>query len=147
MYLEVSRTIQAPIESVWAVLADFANGAKVYSLIESGSGEGVGVGAVLNTVMARNNAREVCVHFDPAHFVLAYTAEASAPSPIRDYISTVRLTYVTHNSCIIHWSCHYKWVQKNDADTALAEFDAYVKHVYSVSIDDLERHAAAQRVA
>jgi len=108
--VRVGRIIEAPIDVVWAMLAD-ARSYSSWALMRVSvlEREGVpapdGVGAIRNFGSAGVMSREEVVVFDPPHH-LAYVLLAGLP--IRAYRADVRLTELGPRSCRIGWAGEFE---------------------------------------
>ncbi len=141
MYVETRKTVPANVEAIWAHLSDFAHPDMVYSNVGVSTGDGVGVGSYCNVTVGGLAIRELCVHFDPVQHVLSYTVNSSDPN-VYDYVSTVRISYLSASSSEIHWSSHFKFV--DGIEPAIAQnYSSMIIEAYETCIVDLERAALA----
>ena len=92
----VQRTINKPIEEVFALLSDHANysqfkGIDESSLIKQGTENKNGLGAVREIVAAGACLHEEIVAFDPPH-LLGYKITYSKPLPYDHQLGEIKLT-------------------------------------------------------
>lgn len=103
--VHTGRIVEAPIDVVWAMLAD-ARGYSSWALMSrstlerEGDDTPDGVGAIRNFGSAGVMSREEVVVFEPPTH-LAYVLLAGLP--IDDYRADVRLTELGPRSCRISW--------------------------------------------
>lgn len=136
--VRTGRIIEAPIETVWAMLAD----ARAYStwalmsvsrLEREGDDTADGVGAIRNFGSAGIVSREEVVVFEPPTH-LAYVLLAGLP--IRDYRADVRLTALGPDSCRISWDGEF------DAAPAVGTLmQGFLRFVLGDFVRRLARHA------
>ena len=103
--VRTGRIIEAPIATVWSMLADARSYSSwalmsVSQLEREGDETPDGVGAIRNFGSAGVMSREEVVVFEPPTH-LAYVLLAGLP--IRDYRADVRLTELGPSSCRIAW--------------------------------------------
>lgn len=107
--INVERTINKPIEVVFAYLADHANydqfkGVDDSNLIKQGKLDTNGLGAVREIVAGKSTLHEEIVKYDPPH-TLAYKIIYSKPLPYNHLKGEITLTETPQGT-------HVKWVSQ-----------------------------------
>jgi hypothetical protein len=99
----VKDVIDAPVEAVWEILADFGGVKRWSSIIESCEVEGDGVGAVRTLGLPGGvSLRERLESLDAGRHTYAYSILEPAPLPLKGYLARVSLTD-RGGRCAIDW--------------------------------------------
>jgi len=142
MYIEVVKEINAPIDLVWEVLADFGGFDKIFTDIELREANGQGLGATRGgwVPVLQDVVRELCVQCDPESHTLGYTVMEPSPLPVKNYVAIVKLTAVGKERCRVSWASYSKPMFP---ETMLAEaaLRGLFEHYYGDGIAGLERVA------
>ena len=111
--LSASQTIHinAPAETVWAIVGDFDGQPRWLPLIEKSKivvGTNNRIGAI-RLVTRRNGSKvtERLIDYDPYHMRLAYTYVDGAVMA-SDYFPVVTVTPAKDGTCDVEWSAHFK---------------------------------------
>jgi uncharacterized protein YndB with AHSA1/START domain len=110
MKIDLTARSAAPVERVWALLAD-ARGWPEWSpfdaaeLEREGSPPPDGVGAIRRLTYGKNVSRECIVAFEPPHW-LAY--QLLAGLPVRDYRADVTLQRTPDGGTAIRWQAQFE---------------------------------------
>jgi hypothetical protein len=142
MYVEVIKTVDAPLDELWKLLGDFANEGAATGLVET-TGEGFGLGATCTSNVEGRSIRELCVNYDPEKFIVGYTVQTEENTTVYDYIGTARLYYVSLNQTRIHWFSHWRWRELPGNEMTAEDYEKHMKKTYLTVIDNMERQAQA----
>jgi len=135
MYVEVKKTVDVPIDGLWALLGDFANeGAATGLVVEKG--EGFGLGATCTSGVEGHRIWEMCVNHDPEKFIVSYIIDMGE-TPIYDYIGTARLHFVDVNHTMIHWYSHWRWRDLLGNENSIEDWERLMKNAYITVIDNM----------
>ena len=128
-----------PIETVWALLADFENMPKLVPGVSGVTMTGAGVGAVRHVPFEQHYTDERLEVMDPAAHRLVYSVVAKADVVVReDYVAEMKLVADGHGACRFHWQS--KFTIPDDADEAVEQ--AKLHRAYGIAIGGLERALA-----
>lgn len=125
----VKATIGASAADVWKTVSDFGGIAKLGGGVTSCTLEGEGVGSVrtitLGTGAVIKERLESC---DEAAHSLSYSI-IEAPLPLKDYVSTMKLTDAGDGQCELAWSSTFE-----PAGVPEAEAKKMVEGIYHMGI-------------
>lgn len=131
--VSVSKTINVSAEKAWNKLSTF-RGIEEYSPIAKSETQGTGAGATRTCFMPDGAAiHEVLNKVDETAMEFQYEI-TEGPFPISSYISDVKVTPKSENSCEITWVCEF-----TSAPEAQAEMSQLFEGFYNVIIDSLEQ--------
>lgn len=129
-----------PIDTVWALLADFG---KLPTLVPGCSGvtiTGSGIGAVRHVPFEQYYTDERLEVMDHAAHRLVYRVIAKAPVVVReDYVAEMKLAADGPDACRFYWES--KFTIPDDADVAVEQ--AKLHRSYGIAIGGIEAALAA----
>ncbi len=130
--VSVSKTINVSAEKAWKKLSTF-RGIEEYSPIAKSETHGEGAGAKRTCYMPDGAAiHEVLNKVDESSMEFQYEI-TDGPFPISSYVSDVKVTPKSENSCEITWACEF-----TSEPEAQAEMSQLFEGFYNVIIDSLE---------
>jgi hypothetical protein len=136
----VTKTVQAPIDGLWALLSDFGRPDVLTPTITACSMTGTGIGAIRRVTTSRGlTIHERLLACDETAHRLQYEVldSASMPLPaITSYCATVRLWAVAT------WQTRVSWRAEGEVAHALEPVTAYLSSLYYRAIDNLAASAA-----
>lgn len=105
--IKVERTINKPIDIVFAMLSDHANysqfkGVDASSLVEKGVDDPNGLGAIREIVAAGGTLHEKIVAYEPPT-LLSYQIVYSKPLPYQHELGQIRLVAIDENTTSVEW--------------------------------------------
>ncbi len=110
--MDVARRIEAPADTVWALVGDFGGTALTQGYVERVELTGQGVGAVrtYHTVARLGGApvRQRLERLDPVDRVITYRMIDNGSVPWTDYTGTIRVTPCGPDACAV--SMHLRYV-------------------------------------
>jgi carbon monoxide dehydrogenase subunit G len=111
----VTDIIAAPIDDVWALLADFGGIARIMRGMDDVQvvGEGLGQDRVISLGGGARVVERLTWH-DPDAYAFSYTIVEGAGLPMQRYVATVRLSS-QDSGTHVHWQGHFV-VDGDEAD-------------------------------
>lgn len=108
--VKVSDTVAAPAAKVWEIVRDFGGVAKWGGpAIQSCSVEGEGIGAIRRIGLPGGLAiAERLEAFDDAGRSLSYAIVEKSPIPVKNYLSTIRISEVGAQECRVDWESTFE---------------------------------------
>lgn len=130
--VNVRETIEAPADSVWALVGDFGGLARI-GLVPKCEVEGEGVGAVRTIEMGDARIRERLEAYDGTGRLLSYSIVDAGPLPVKDYEATIRVIDDGSERCIVDWSGSFE-PTGDEAEAIRA-----IEDIYNGGIQGLKR--------
>lgn len=139
--LEISETINAPINNVWKLLADFGSLSKWSSLIVKSSVEGTGVGATRTCSinmpgLGEFDIQEILETIDEDAKILSYRPIDNSVLPTKNSIATWKLEGIGDNQTKINYIFTYE-----SSEMSLDEVKAMIEPIVKETFKDLEKSA------
>lgn len=108
--VEVSDTVAAPAAKVWELVRDFGGVTQWGGpAIQSCTVEGEGIGAKRRIGLPGGlSIVERLEAFDDAGRSLSYAIVEKSPIPVKDYLSTIRISEVGADECRVDWSSTFE---------------------------------------
>jgi hypothetical protein len=113
---KVTETVAAPVADVWRVMSDFA-GIEPNEMIAGCTTEGEGVGAVRTITL--NGGGEIVERLescDEQSRTFSYAIINDSPLPVKNYLSTVRISDGGAGSTTVEWSSTFEAAGAPEAD-------------------------------
>ena len=121
MQVIVEKTLNAPIEKIWALCADFGNidwfkgnGVPGAEKVEV-EGEGIGMARIIHMAGFDEPIKEVLTAMDPQNYNYSYDILPNPLMPFTDYKATGTLTALADGSTKATWRASF------ESDTLSAE--------------------------
>lgn len=138
MRIEVKKTIDVSIDKAWSLVQDFGNWDRVDPNIKTSFSQGEGVGAVREIALPEGvSAMELCVTCDSTSFTLAYTIMPPVVAPVKNYVSTLKLSWAGLGRTTVQWVQVSEFAPDETFPLTEAEFVAMGETVYGRFIDGL----------
>lgn len=132
----VSKSIEVPAVSAWKKLSSF-RGIEEFSPVEKSVTNGEGVGATRTCYMPEGAAiHEVLDMVEDSAMEMQYKI-TEGPFPITGYVSTVKVSALSDNSCKITWGCEFD-CSKEVEEEMTKLFEGFY-HVIIESLENLIR--------
>jgi hypothetical protein len=131
----VSGEIEAPVDALWKVLADFGEVSWMQGITKvEVSGEGVGM---TRRIFAGGDAsiNEVLESIDEGKRQIGYAIPENVPMPVTDYHATCTAVDLGDGRSRLDWACAY---EPDGVDEATAK--ANVEGMYGVLISWVKAH-------
>jgi hypothetical protein len=130
----MKTTVNASPEKAWDVLGDFNGLPRFVAAVSESVVRGSGVGAVRTLTLAGGGQiRELLEAFDPDGRTLKYSI-LDGPLPVKNYLSTVRVTPTGDGRADIFWSSTFEPSGAGEAEARQA-----IEGVYQLGFDGLHK--------
>lgn len=128
----VSKSINVPAKKAWDALSSF-RGIENYSPIARSVTDGNGSGATRTCYMPDDAEIHEVLNFANNDTMEMQYKITAGPFPIQDYVSDIKISSNSENSCMITWGCEFDSTEevKSDMENLFGGF-------YNTIIDELE---------
>ena len=117
--VRVREELDAPADVVWREIQDFGSTQAWYPAAKVLEVPGTGAGALRRVATQAGVSVERCESHDPVARSFSY-ALLDGPTPLRNYVATVRVEPLADDRSAITWSCTF--------DAASAELDGFCRY-------------------
>ena len=113
----VRERIEAPLDAVWPILADFGGRGRYVPSAQVERVEGEGVGCVRVIPGPRGEVRERLEAFDAAGHAYSYRVLDGSPVNMRGYVSDLKVVAEGDGACRVDWGGRFETASAKDAVT------------------------------